>query len=127
MSGRLSFSDFQRLATPIVDSTDNPLFAFVGLGGEVGEFLNVRKKIERDGSNENLRENLLEEAGDILFYLRLALEKEELTMEDAAVYVLEKLRRQKVDQLSPGQRRQCERGACLHVGDEPCAAEDPDV
>lgn len=96
--GVMTFDYFQREATPVKDQVDNPLFAYVGLGGEVGELLNIRKKMERPyGYTSQAVTELVEEAGDTLFYLRLALEKEGRTLEEAAAVLLDKLRKQKAE------------------------------
>ena len=92
----LTFEDFQQSAAPVKHPVpENPLWPALALGGECGELLNVRKKIERDyepsDQAEALREHFLEEAGDTLFYLRLALEERGFTLEDAATALISKL------------------------------------
>jgi hypothetical protein len=108
---RITFASFQADAKPVKAYPPNPLYAALALGGEAGELLNVRKKIERDEPDRKPRQlgplprldlDLLSEAGDILFYLRLALLERGFTLEDAAAACLEKLQQKRRDQLTKG-------------------------
>jgi NTP pyrophosphatase (non-canonical NTP hydrolase) len=92
----LSFAEFQDRATPRKHLPSGLLFPAVGLGGEAGEVLNEVKKIVRDEDAvwfvPRIHDDaLLEEAGDVLFYLRLVLLERGLTVEDAARTLLRKL------------------------------------
>lgn len=102
--GELTFHKVQRHAVPTIKLPDNPLYAGLALAGEVGEMLNIRKKIERDeGGRERTRMGkipdrdmeFLEEAGDVIFYLRLSLLERGFTLEDAGLTLLDKLDRMK--------------------------------
>ena len=108
---RLTFASFQADAKPTGHVPQNPLWPALALGGEAGELLNVRKKIERDepdrkrvqlGPVPQLDLDFLEEAGDILFYLRLALLERGFTLEDAAAGLLDKLWSKHLCQLVEG-------------------------
>lgn len=96
----MTFSDFQKQAVPVIAMPANDLYPTIALGGEVGELLNVRKKIERDeperkpgklGPIPQLDLDFLDEAGDVLFYLRMALLERGFKLEDAAEACIEKL------------------------------------
>ncbi len=90
----MDLAEFQERATPVVDPPEGAmgvLYAAVGLGGESGEILNVCKKMVRDGASVDLDNALVDEAGDVLFYLRMLLEKNGYTIEDAAEACIRKL------------------------------------
>lgn len=109
----MTFEEFHERATPArggFDEYDHLSFWSNGLGGEAGETVeavldllnlmlavsklqNTAKKLERDGESDVLREAMRSESGDTLFYLRHALERCGLTMQDAADACLEKLDR----------------------------------
>ena len=93
----MEFSEFEARAVPAkpmpsMAPVTQLLFWSNGLG-EVGEVQNVVKKMVRDGKlwDEELLLQLLDEAGDALFYLHHVLENRGLTMEGAAQRCLEKL------------------------------------
>ncbi len=65
------------------------LYLAVALGGECGELLNVVKKEHRD--KREMRERVLSEAGDCLFYLVALLMKYDLSLEDCVRANEEKL------------------------------------
>ena len=101
-STNMRFSEFQRDALPTksLDYEDlGPagvtLYWSNGIGGEAGEVQNAVKKIIRDGITDRRLENLIEEAGDTLFYLKMTLERYGFTLEDAAAYCLVKLHKMK--------------------------------
>jgi phosphoribosyl-ATP pyrophosphohydrolase len=94
----ITFNQFQEEAQPTksLDYEDlGPsgvtLYWSNGLGGESGEVQNAVKKIVRDGISKPRIENLIEESGDVLFYLAHLLERYGFTLEDAAAYCLTKL------------------------------------
>jgi len=103
---KLTLADLQIKAMPTRKLPNNGLYGAVGLGGEAGEFLNIRKKIERDEPEgtelQERRAALLSEGGDILFYLRLALLEQGYTLEDAAKYLLAKLDKMALEQKLSG-------------------------
>jgi len=58
---------------PLIDQNLN--YTLVGLAGEVGELLNIYKKVMRDHDGiitEELREKLIDELGDIHWYIAMA-------------------------------------------------------
>lgn len=114
----LTFEEFQAGATPAIPMPDEGIeFWGVGLGGEVGELievafallmlsarsgmaLNVCKKLARmiavahpgeEFSVEELDARLLKESGDILFYLEQVLGSRGYTLRDAAQETVDKL------------------------------------
>lgn len=98
--GQMTFHEFQNRALPLIAMPKNNLYPVVALGGETGELLNVRKKIERDeperetgkiGPIAQLDLDFLDEAGDVLFYLRMSLLERGFALEDAAEACIEKL------------------------------------
>lgn len=106
LESRLTFEKIQADAVPTRSLPDNDLYAALGLGGEAGELLNIRKKIERDQPTgeklEQRRIELLAEGGDVLFYLRLALAEQGFTLEEAGEYLLSKLDRMAREQRLSG-------------------------
>jgi NTP pyrophosphatase (non-canonical NTP hydrolase) len=60
-----------------------------GLAGEAGEVANVVKKMARDGVN--LDDKMIDECGDVLFYMSRLLRARGYTLEDASNALLEKL------------------------------------
>lgn len=101
----------QSEARPTKQLPTNPLYPVLGLGGEIGELLNIRKKIARDeperqhmslGAIPQSDLDFLSEAGDVLFYLRLALLERGFLLEDAAQELLDKLARMKREQRTDG-------------------------
>lgn len=77
----MQFNDYQAKAKetalyPRVGS--NLIYPTLGLAGEAGEFANKVKKIDRDASgalSEEMRQMLVEELGDVLWYVaQLSLE-----------------------------------------------------
>lgn len=94
----MTFKEFEDAAVPVKRENYDELgplgltlFWSNGLGGEAGEVQNAIKKIVRDGINESHIEDVLEECGDVLFYMKQLLERYGLTVEDAAAYCMVKL------------------------------------
>lgn len=103
---QMTFQEFQVRALPVIAMPANDLYPAIALGGEVGELLNVRKKIERDeperkpgklGPIPQLDLDFLDEAGDVLFYLRMALLERGFNLEDAAQACIEKLDKKRAE------------------------------
>lgn len=107
---------FQAEALPVkTGHRTEPTFWAAGLGGEVGEIfelvcplvglaahagrlLDVSKKIERDGDGvdvhgrrSDLDDRMMQEGGNVLFYLRALLATRGVTLEDAAAWQLNEL------------------------------------
>jgi NTP pyrophosphatase (non-canonical NTP hydrolase) len=60
-----------------------------GMAGEAGEVANVVKKMARD--EVNLDDKMIDECGDVLFYMSRLLRERGYTLNDAANALLEKL------------------------------------
>lgn len=86
----VTFEEFELKAQPTKgigshrEYDEQLLFWATGAGGEVGEVLNVVKKMVRDGDSESLDDALVEECGDVLFYLQQILQMRGKTLTDAA-------------------------------------------
>jgi len=69
-------------------------YVALGLAGEAGEFANKVKKIWRDQRGEITQENrdiLIQELGDVLWYLSNAASELDKSLDEAAVANIEKL------------------------------------
>lgn len=75
------------------DDTDNELnYCLTALGGETGEALNDWKKyIAKRYTKEEIRAKLLDELGDVLYYLVRSARALDLTLEDVADFNIQKL------------------------------------
>lgn len=117
----LTFDYFSTAAKEVKNPLSSKPITFwaVGLGGEVGEFLevaedaiklaiaagkllNVAKKFERDQPwrderQRELDEQMLNEAGDAMFYIDKILKKRGLSLNMAAVYCIHKLERMRLE------------------------------
>lgn len=97
LSRGASLDDLHAVLTPRKSRGDDSLcFWAVGLGEEAGEVLGQCKKMVRDHKIPNPPPNgrdtqLLDEVGDVLFYLRQILAKRGLTLQDAADSIVAKL------------------------------------
>lgn len=81
------------LAKPMNSDVLNLLHGAVGVSGEAGELLDAIKKVwayEKPLTPE-VWENLLEETGDILFYLTIIANVSNFTLFDAMEYNIKKL------------------------------------
>jgi phosphoribosyl-ATP pyrophosphohydrolase len=101
----LTFEQFQDEALPVkpfdydeLGPMGTTLYWSNGVGGEAGEFQNAVKKVVRDGITSEGMKNMVEEAGDTLFYLKMTLERYGYTLEDAATYCMVKLDRLRQEQ-----------------------------
>ena len=84
--------------TVIPDVEGNPYYAALGLG-EVGEIQNKVKKIARDHKGvitDEMKEDILKELGDALWYVAAACQEFGLSMDDVAKKNIEKLLSRKV-------------------------------
>jgi NTP pyrophosphatase (non-canonical NTP hydrolase) len=99
----MTFDEYQReAADTAVYSRDTEIIALVyttlGLAGEAGELANKVKKILRDNESvvtEHMRNELADEAGDVLWYLARFTAEITRELEDVAENNLEKLRDRK--------------------------------
>lgn len=85
----MDFADYQKRAvqTAVYSPEYKLMYPAIGLGGEVGEFLNKVKKVYRDGGGkvtDALRELLALELGDCLWYLSQCCEDLGLSMQAVA-------------------------------------------
>lgn len=71
------------------------LYQSNAMAGEVGEVANEVKKIVRDGGGDEVSAAVVDECGDVLFYMERLLELFDLTIEDAAEALLRKLVQQR--------------------------------
>ena len=93
----MQFGEYQRKAKetalyPKVGS--NLIYPTLGLSGEAGEFANKVKKIDRDAAgmlSEETRQSLLEELGDVLWYVSQLSSELASDLETVALGNLEKL------------------------------------
>ncbi len=68
----------------------------LGLAGEAGEVANIVKKIQRDHGgviNDDTRDKLKDELGDVLWYISACADELGLTLTDIAEYNVGKLAR----------------------------------
>ena len=66
----------------------------LGLAGEAGEVANIVKKIQRDHGgviNDDVRVRLMDELGDVLWYISACADELGLTLDEIAAYNVEKL------------------------------------
>lgn len=78
------------------DNMGRMLHACVGIAGESGELLDAVKKTWIYGKQLD-RENVLEECGDLLFYIQAMLTECGFTIDDAIRHNIEKLKRRYPD------------------------------
>jgi NTP pyrophosphatase (non-canonical NTP hydrolase) len=73
---------------------ENLEYPTLGLAGEAGEVANIVKKIQRDHGgvmNEEIRSKLKDELGDVLWYISACADELDLTLDEIAVYNVNKL------------------------------------
>ncbi len=86
----MNLSDYQSKAWEVAlypRSGNNLYYPALGLGGEAGEVLNKVKKVMRDSQdivNEECRETLKGELGDVLWYVAALATELHLTLEEIA-------------------------------------------
>jgi NTP pyrophosphatase (non-canonical NTP hydrolase) len=88
-------NEYQELAmrTGGGDSTDDRMMnAVIGLAGEVGEVAEIVKKWWWHGHDLN-RERLISELGDVLWYIALAAESQDISMDGIMKYNISKLKK----------------------------------
>lgn len=93
-TGRITLGRYQvesRRTMPAGNTAFNRLIACIGLAGEVGETIDMIKKIEGHG-HELSKVKLLSELGDILWYLAAIATYYEIDLDQAAVGNISKLR-----------------------------------
>ena len=93
----LTFEEYQRESRKTAvypNRGNNFIYPALGLGGEAGEVLEKIKKILRDKHgeiDEEAREKLAKELGDVLWYVAQLCTELGLSMEEVAKQNLEKL------------------------------------
>jgi NTP pyrophosphatase (non-canonical NTP hydrolase) len=68
----MNINEYQKQASETAIYQDKVIYPTLGLAGEAGEIANKVKKILRDSSGEiqeEVRQNLISELGDILWYV----------------------------------------------------------
>ncbi len=93
----LTFNDYQRESRKTAiypNAGSNFIYPALGLGGEAGEVLEKIKRIIRDKNgvvDDEMREKIAKELGDVLWYVAQLCTELNLSMEDVARKNLEKL------------------------------------
>jgi len=98
----MNFDEYQELARVTangVEEEDKLLFSGICIAGEAGELANVIKKIVYHGHKKDAIK-LMDEAGDILWYLSFLADAIGFSLEDIAKYNIEKLKRRYPDGFS---------------------------
>lgn len=92
-----NFGNYQKKAreTAIYNPAFSINYPLLGLIGEVGEFANKYKKVIRDGK-PFLRDDMVGELGDILWYLAILADDCGISLDEVAMKNLEKLLSRKV-------------------------------
>jgi NTP pyrophosphatase (non-canonical NTP hydrolase) len=73
---------------------ENLEYPTLGLTGEAGEVANIVKKIQRDHGgviNEEIRGNLRDELGDVLWYISACADELGMTLDEIAAFNVNKL------------------------------------
>lgn len=97
----MEFSNYQNQAKrtavyPKQTLIDNMLYLTLGLVGESGEVANATKKLIRDDQGnltEDREKQLIDEMGDVLWYLAMLCYELDTTLETVALRNLAKLRK----------------------------------
>lgn len=99
----LTLSDYQRMARRTAGTkqkSDKREEAMLGLAGEVGELCDHYKKYKHQGHAFD-RDHMIEEAGDVLWYLSELADGLDISLEDIAIRNIEKLARRYPDGFDP--------------------------
>jgi len=92
----MDFKEYQKLAmttlNPTLNSEQRIMNAILGLNGEAGEVADVMKKHLFQGHDLN-KEKLIDEVGDIMWYVALLADGLGVTMEDFAEVNVAKLKK----------------------------------
>ncbi len=93
----MNFKEYQEAASQTAlypRRLSNLEYPTLGLAGEAGEVANIVKKIQRDHGgvlNDDVRAKLLDELGDVLWYISACADELEITLEEIAEYNVDKL------------------------------------
>ena len=92
----MNFNEYQKLAqrtsSKKISTIDKVLNGVMGLNGEAGECIDIFKKYFFQG-HELDKEKLIDELGDVLWYIAETCTGIGITMEEVAVRNIEKLRK----------------------------------
>jgi NTP pyrophosphatase (non-canonical NTP hydrolase) len=94
---KMKFDEYQSEAsqTALYPRRMNNLeYPTLGLTGEAGEVANIVKKIQRDHGgvvNDEIKAKLLDELGDVLWYISACADELGLTLNEVAEYNVQKL------------------------------------
>jgi NTP pyrophosphatase (non-canonical NTP hydrolase) len=87
----VAYANFvRRLFVKRNEGADGLLHAALGIGGEAGEIVDAIKKHWVTGKPLD-RENLVEEIGDVMFYMQALCNQLGITMTDAVIANMDKL------------------------------------
>jgi NTP pyrophosphatase (non-canonical NTP hydrolase) len=93
----MNFEDYQSEASQTAlypRRLSNLEYPTLGLTGEAGEVANIVKKIQRDHGgviNDEIREKLKDELGDVLWYISACADELGITLDQIAEYNVQKL------------------------------------
>src|ERR1041385_2364725 len=93
----MNFEDYQSEASQTAlypRRMSNLEYPALGLAGEAGEVANIVKKIQRDHGgvlNDEIRDKLKDELGDVLWYIFACADELGLTLTQIAEYNVDKL------------------------------------
>jgi len=93
----MNFKEYQKLTqrTAVYPKDNAIAYALLGLSGEVGEVANKYKKVLRGDKplNDEFRETVSHEIGDVLWYIARLAEELDLSLETIAINNIDKLER----------------------------------
>ena len=93
----MDFDEYQNEASRTAlypERLNNLGYPTLGLAGEAGEVANIVKKIQRDHGgklNDEIKERLKDELGDVLWYISACADELGLTLKEIAEYNVAKL------------------------------------
>lgn len=87
-----------------LNEKDQTMNALLGLAGEIGEVIDYVKKVKYQG-HEYKKEKMIDEMGDILWYLNLLSVMIGSSLEEVATYNIKKLRKRYQGQFSEEKSR----------------------
>lgn len=94
----MNINTYQQQAAKTAIYQDKVVYPTLGLAGEAGEIANKVKKILRDNSGdlgESVRQNLIDELGDVLWYVAALATDLKVELSEVAIRNVEKLNSRK--------------------------------
>ena len=96
----MTFEEYQKKSreTAVYPKESNFAYTTLGLVGEAGEIAEKMKKVIRDKQNKidnELKEDLQKELGDVLWYIAQLATELDLSLEEIASFNIEKLQSRK--------------------------------